>query len=280
MNEITTQTKKDEFLDLLKNHFGKELTTAELELFGMICKRTRLDPFIKQIYPVKRKNKQGDGSFKEVMVIQVGIDGFRSIAESTGCYAPGKEPSYVYDKEGRILSATAHIKKMTPDKTWHEVSATAFMAEYKPKYGNFWDNMPHLMLAKCAEALAIRKAFPAKTASIYTPEEMAQAGPPLNQQPEIEANVIVEKKTDPAPKEAHFEAISQVTGFEELQEHLAVEGLPAERLGEWIQIRCQMKNEMPEAIIKSCLEKDNIVKFKKSFSKWLEKTAQPEIQAV
>ena len=115
------------------------------------------------------------------MSIQTGIDGFRLIGERTGRYAPGREPTCTYDKEGRLFSATSYIKKMTDDKTWHEVAATAYWAEYAPapyKDGNmnpFWQKMPHVMLSKCAEALALRKAFPADLSGIYTTEEMAQA---------------------------------------------------------------------------------------------------------
>jgi len=255
MNAIVSydQKKNEGRMELIQRHFGKELSMEELELFGVICERTQLDPFIKQIYPVKRKTKQADDSYRDVMVIQVSIDGLRSIAERTGCYSPGREPTYVYDGK-TIISATSYIKKMTTDGTWHDVSATAFMSEYRPKYGKFWDNMPHLMLAKCAEALAIRKAFPAQTAKVYTPEEMQQADCSPEQIDTIDCE----------PNKAGLGA------FDELQESLRADGIPTGRLEEWVNLRAQMKNESPAKIVDLCLETNTLPKFKKAFSKFLE----------
>jgi phage recombination protein Bet len=167
-------------IEILKNSICKGVSTEEFEIFLMACHKTQLDPFMRQIYAVKRKAKKPDGSWGDVMTIQTGIDGYRLIAERTGCYAPGPEPTYVYDENKHLVSATSYIKKLTRDGTWHTVSASAYMAEYcqKTREGQpmgMWSNMPLTMLAKCAEAQALRKAFPAEMSGIYTKEEMQQA---------------------------------------------------------------------------------------------------------
>jgi phage recombination protein Bet len=167
-------------IEILKNSICRGVSNEEFEIFLMACTKTQLDPFMKQIYAVKRKSKKPDGSWGETMTIQTGIDGYRLIAERTSCYAPGPEPTYTYDGEGKVMSSTAYIKKQTRDGTWHIVSASAFLDEYcqKTRDGNpigMWGNMPRTMLAKCAEAQALRKAFPAEMSGIYTKEEMEQA---------------------------------------------------------------------------------------------------------
>lgn len=161
----------DEKKTLIKRMYCKDCTNDEFELFLNVCQHTGLDPTLKQIYAIKRKSKDGLGQ----MTIQTSIDGLRLIADRSGNYVPGKEPIFTYDKQGKLFSATSFIKKRTKDGNWHEVSATAICSEYRPKYTNdFWDTKPHLMTAKCAEALALRKAFPAEMAGVYTEDEMHQ----------------------------------------------------------------------------------------------------------
>lgn len=169
-----------EQIDLIKSMLCPTITDDELKLFAHTCKRTGLDPLLKQIYPVKRWNSaQG----KEVMTIQTAIDGYRLIAERSGKYSPGRDAEYGYDDNGNLKWARAFIKKMTPDGTWHEISATAFWDEYvqTTKQGTptqFWKSKAHLMLSKCAESLALRKAFPAELSGLRTDDEMKQADNP------------------------------------------------------------------------------------------------------
>lgn len=186
-------------IDILKSSICKGSTDEEFQMFLMACSKTQLDPFMKQIYAVKRKSKRPDGSWGESMTIQTGIDGYRLIAERTGRYAPGPEPTYTYDQNGNLLSATAYIKKQTPDGTWHTVSASAYIDEYcqRGRDGNpigLWGNMPRTMLAKCAESQALRKAFPAEMSGIYTKEEMLQAEiPKLSLEQAAELKQILDK---------------------------------------------------------------------------------------
>lgn len=165
-----------EMVQVLKNTVCKGATDDELQIFKHVCRRTGLDPFIKQIHAVKRPDRERG----MVMTIQTGIDGFRLIADRTGRYVPGKEPTYIHDAEGKLISATAYVKKQSGDGTWHEVAATAYWNEYVQttkdgRVNSFWTRMPHGQLAKCAEALVLRKCFPADLSGLYTHEEMGQA---------------------------------------------------------------------------------------------------------
>ena len=165
-------------LDVIKSVIAKGATDAELKMFIAMSQKLGLDPLSKQIHCVKRRVKQGD-QWVDAMTIVVGIDGYRLVADRTGRYCPGRAPTYEYDDDGRVTSATAYVLKLAGG-AWHDVAAIAFWDEYAQvnKDGQptaMWAKMPRLMLAKCAEALVLRRAFPAELSGVYTDDEMAQA---------------------------------------------------------------------------------------------------------
>lgn len=156
-------------LDIIRNDICKGATSEELEYFLNVCKRSGLDPFSKQIYSVKRRDKIKG----EVRSIQTSIDGYRLIAHRTGICAGIDEA--IFDDEKKPNKATVTVYRLVGGVRC-PFTATARWIEYYPQQNGFmWDKMPCVMLGKCAEALALRKAFPAEMSGLYTNEEMAQA---------------------------------------------------------------------------------------------------------
>lgn len=143
--------------------------------FLYICNRTGLDPIARQIYPVFYwDSKVG----KDKMSIQVGIDGMRLVAERSGKYAGQSDVVFESEKVGdkNPVKATVTVYKMMNYQKIDTV-ATARWSEYAQytsdgKAKGLWGKMPFLMLGKCAEALALRKAFPNELSGIYLTEEM------------------------------------------------------------------------------------------------------------
>lgn len=183
-NEVAVQDLSREKVELIKQTVAKGATDLELQLFFHACQRTGLDPLMKQIYAIKRWDAKLQ---REAMAIQTGIDGYRLIADRTGNYAPGPKPTFTYDDGGALVSATAYVKKRTADGDWHIVEGEAFWEEYvqRTKTGevtSMWQK-GHIMLSKCAESNALRRAFPAELSGIYTHEEMMQADNGLDHKP-------------------------------------------------------------------------------------------------
>jgi len=154
-------------VDLIRRTVAEKATNDELALFLYQAHRTGLDPLARQIYCVKRGNRA---------TIQTGIDGYRLLAARTGAYAGNDDPEYLGEEEGHPLQATATVWKIVAGQRC-PFTATARWSEYRVEgdSGMMWRRMPYLMLGKCAESLALRKAFPAELSGLYTDDEMAQA---------------------------------------------------------------------------------------------------------
>lgn len=174
--ELAIHSIDNEKLALIKQTVAKGATDLELDLFLHACKRTGLDPLMKQIYAIKRWSAADN---RDVMSFQTGIDGYRLIADRTGKYAGSDEPSFMVSADGLPEVASVTVTKMV-DGVPCKFSASARWLEYvqRNRQGqptSMWQKMPFLMLGKCAEALALRKAFPAELSGVYTHEEMMQA---------------------------------------------------------------------------------------------------------
>lgn len=154
-------------------------------MFFKMCESTGLNPLNRHAYIIPRKdNKTNTTKYS----MQVSIDGFRSIAEKTGQYIGSSEPLFdngLTEYECRAsnkanpITATVTVSKDI-DGIVGTFTATAgwesYAVLYNGKATGLWLKFPYLMLAKCAEALALRKAFPSVLGGLYTPDEMQQAG--------------------------------------------------------------------------------------------------------
>lgn len=231
---LNTIAFEPEQVELIKRTICKGATDDELSLFMGQCQRTGLDPFSRQIHAMKRWDPD---TKSQVMVIQVGIDGFRVIADRH------KDDDGNHDYAGQLGPFWCGR-----DRVWHDVwigpeeptaarvgvlrkgcsepfYGTAHYCEYVQTKrdgtpNSMWTKMVASQLAKCAEALALRKAFPNDLSGLYTPDEMGQADNSVQLDPRKQVPV-----SHSEPVSTEFVTFENAT---KLMEKAAAVGLSAE----------------------------------------------------
>ena len=183
------QTAWDEQMkEVIRATLCPEADDAELVLFEATLRRLGLDAFAKQAYLVKRWNPAAG---RKVAQVQIGIDGMRLVAHRTGKYRGQRGPFWC-GPDGRWVEvwlapeppAAAKVEVLHKDFP-EPLAAVATWDQYVQKDKNgkvtaMWGKFGPLMLGKCAESLALRKAFPAELSGVLTSEEMGQAdNPPM-----------------------------------------------------------------------------------------------------
>jgi len=166
---LEPRTVTPDQLDLIRRTIAKDANQDELLLFLNDCQRQRVHPLDRLLHFTKRA-----GKYTPI----TSIDFMRTRAAETDEYAGSDDA--VFKTVGKYPdSATVTVWRLVQGQRC-AFTATARWAEYCPPPGqdHMWQKMPHTMLSKCAEALALRKGFPRQLAGLYAAEELDQGDSP------------------------------------------------------------------------------------------------------
>ena len=228
MNDlVTTRELSGAQLQLIKRTLASDCNDQEFDLFIEMARSHDLNPIRRQICAIVVNKGNPD---KRQLVVVTQIDGYRAKAARCQDYRPDEnEAVFEFDEAAKdpesnplgLVKATAHCFKQDNTNQWHRVPGVAYWEEFAPltekweynqdlgkraptgKYelkGN-WAKMPRLMLAKCAEAQALRKGWPEQFGGLYIQEEMDQAitASEAVEQVEVERRLAITASKDAVP---------------------------------------------------------------------------------
>jgi phage recombination protein Bet len=212
-------------IQVLKDSLFKGFTDPEINFCSAVFNQLGLSPLLRQIHFVKRFDNKLK---RDVITPQTGIDGFRLIADRTGKYAGSDEPNFEYkdadtEKKNPIKASVTVFKIVAGMRV--AFTASARWDEFYPgsTLGFMWHSKPHVMLGKCAEAQALRKAFPAELSSVYADEELQHVDSGPSKASRIHETIMSGKsgKTTTAKDVTPMSNIEQdVPPFDQFQEQL------------------------------------------------------------
>lgn len=143
-----------------------DATEDEVALFLYDCERCGVHPLDRRLIFTKR-----DGKYTPIAT----IDLFRSRAAETGEHAGTDLAAYTGIPGEDGFSAAVTVWRFVKGERC-AFAGRAVWQEFYPgdKQGFMWRRMPENQVAKCAEAQALRKAFPERLSGFYIREEMEQ----------------------------------------------------------------------------------------------------------
>lgn len=193
MNALTKQEvqlpalaiNEQELLTVLENSLYPGAQKESIKLVIGYCKAAGLDPMQKPVHIVPIWDSKS-GRMRDVVMPGVGL--YRTQASRSGQYAGVSEPEYGPDVTKTIggqeitfpawcrvtvkrLLANGQTAEFSASERWEENYAVKGGKEKSIAPNAMWTRRPYAQLAKCAEAQALRKAFP-ELGSAPTADEM------------------------------------------------------------------------------------------------------------
>jgi phage recombination protein Bet len=230
---------------MIRDTFANGATDAEFAVLMEIARTRRLNPLLRQIHFVSRWDSE---KRRNVWAPQVSIDGLRAIAGRTGLYAGQDEAEFVEGPDGTLKLCKVRVYR----QDWQRpVVGVAYWDEYVQTFRDkqtgvtrpspMWARMPHVMLAKVAEAVALRRAFPEDMAGLYSTDEMAQAqgdevseraprklpAPPPDPEANAERAAIQAEPALPAALDGFYARVGEIE-------------LPGEAVAVWLKHRAEL----------------------------------------
>lgn len=209
-SQLTIREDQTEFtpqqMTALESLGVQQAMPAEVAMFFDQCQRTGLSPWARQIYMIGRWDSR---LRRNKYQVQVSIDGLRLVAERTKEYQGQTAPEWCGpDGQWRDVWLEQQPPAAARVGVWREnfrepTYGVARLAGYMPKKrdgapSGLWATMPDVMIAKVAEALALRKAFPMELSGLYTGDEMQQAD---RQEAQERPQQTEKPQSGPAPDE-------------------------------------------------------------------------------
>lgn len=197
-------TDEQDLIEVLETSFYPGAARESIAMVLGYCKAAGLDPMQRPVHIVPMWDTKA-GRMRDVVMPGIGM--YRTGAARTGQYAGIDEPVFGPDIKGDVGGLTltypqwcrVSVKRALPSGAVVEFTAVErWLENYAAKGGkersrapnSMWERRPYGMLAKCAEAQALRKAFP-ELGSAPTAEEM------IGQAIELEA--VAAPVAQPAP---------------------------------------------------------------------------------
>ena len=133
--------REDRLAQLLKTMILRDASNEQIEVAVRVCKRYGLDPLLRHVVFIAGQ-------------LYITRDGLMHLAHASG-QLDGIEVEAVCDDDGRwIATARVYRKDMS-----HPFVYSAYQVEHEVPTSRAWQKAPRAMTIKCAEVMALRRAF-------------------------------------------------------------------------------------------------------------------------